>query len=376
MALRECSTLVVVGAAALLGALGLLLTWRRWAGRGPWALLHRALALLLVQTVTLLAVGIGLNARFALFDDWSDVVTAFSPALAGTSGRPAPSAVHGVPATRPDDPAPQPVAGSDGRVWRVVVPGAVSRTTSSALVVLPLGYRSPATLDRTYPVIMALHGWPGTEDQWLTAMPLEQDADAAAGAGRLAPSILVLPDLEVPAGRDTECIDGAAGDPQLETWLSRDLPDYLGRHFRAAAGPSSWSAMGLSMGGWCANMLAMLHPDRFGSAVSFAGYYQLDLGDWRPFATRSPAARRYDLLALERRDPPPVQLWATSSSSDELSAPTTTAMAAIVHGPTTMTTVPQPEPGHRLDVWAGQLPEALDWLGGQVAGFAPTPAAG
>lgn len=361
MGLTDPSTKWVAVAVAVLAAVVVVTWWRRLGRRGVRFVLARAAALLGVQALALVAVFVVVNAQFGLFSGWDD--------LLGTQGVATSTTIRADAAVGA---APVRLDGYDGRVWQVVVPGPRSGTAAQALVVLPSGYGTTPAPAGGYPVLEALHGWPGTTRQWLDAMDLLPSLDAAVAKHQMAESVVVIPSLEVPAGRDTECVDGAAGQPQLETWLSQDVPDWLEGHYAVSRQPASWSTIGLSMGGWCANALAMLHPDRFGNAISFGGYAQLDLGDYKPFAADSAAARRYDLVALARTNPPAVKLWALSSQRDELSWPSTQALAQAVHGATSMTAVVQQHGGHRTSIWAGLVPDALTWLGSNGSGFAPT----
>jgi enterochelin esterase-like enzyme len=347
---------------AVVATVALVVGWRGLARRGFLAVLGRSVALLGVNVSVLTAVFLVVNAQFGLFSDWAD--------LLGTQQVVTTTQASGSATAQASEAAPVRLDGYDGRVWRVQVPGPRSATTAEALVVLPTGYCTTPAPAGGYPVIEAFHGYPGTPEQWLDAMHLMPSMDAAVTAHQLAPSVVVIPTLEVPAGRDTECVDAGDGQPKLDTWLSQDVPDYVEKHYAVSRQPSSWATMGLSMGGWCANAMAMLHPDRFSAAVAFGGYSRLDLGSWRPFSANSPEAKRYDLVALAKQDPPAVRLWGLASKEDTLSWPSTQALASAVHGPTTMTLVTQQQGGHRTSIWAGIVPQALTWLG-SAPGFAP-----
>jgi len=369
------SPVLVWGTGAVAVALAALVVvgWRRLAGRSPLAVLARAGALVSVNVLVLLAVGLVANDQFGFFAGWRDLLgSTGATTTIRTGGAAAADRTRWAPGDRaPGGVVGRQVAGYEGRVWEVQVPGPRSGLTASALLVLPPGYTSAAAAHTTYPVLEAFHGWPGTPGQWLDAMGLLPSVDAAVAQHHLAQPLVVIPALEVPAGRDTECVDGAAGQPQLETWLTQDVPQFLTAHYRVRAGRSAWATTGLSMGGWCANMAAMLHPQQYGAALSFGGYFALDLGRWKPWPAGSPQARRYDLVSLAQHDPPPVALWATSSPTDGLSWPSTRTVASEAGGGLTMTLVAQPHAGHRTSVWAGQLPTALAWLGTTEAGFSP-----
>lgn len=359
----------LTGATALV-VVATVATWRRLARTGPVTVLARCGVLLLVNVLLLSTVVVRVNDEFGFFASWDDLLGGAGATSTTTSaGGPRPT----TPAADGPRTAPVVVPGYGGRVLQVRVPGPRSGVEGTALLVLPADYGTAAAATRHYPVLEALHGYPGTPGQWLDAMDVIHSLDATAAAGRVSEALVVVPDLAQPAGRDTECVDGGPGDPALETWLAQDVPDWVASHYRTAVGPSSWSTMGFSMGGWCASMLSLLHPGRFGAAVSFGGYFTLDLGGWRPWAVDSPQARRYDLLSLVRQYAPDVDLWAMTSPGDGLSWPSTEAAARAAHGGTSVTVVQQQQTGHRTSIWAAQVPAALTWLGATAAGFAPPP---
>nr|WP_246314909.1 alpha/beta hydrolase-fold protein [Kineococcus aurantiacus] len=357
--MSSTTTQAVAVGAAVAATAAVVVSWRALARRGPWAVLARTAALAGVNATVLAAVFLVVNSRFGLYSSWSDLL-GVAPATTTTTTSTTTTSTGVLP-------------GHDGRVVSVEVPGPASGTTGRVLLVLPPGYgRVPAPAGG-YPVIEAFHGWPGTPQQWLDAMGLLPSLDAVVADHQLAEPIVVVPDLEIPAGRDTECVDGRPGEPQLETWLAQDVPAFVQSHYPTRRGADGWATAGLSMGGWCADEVALLHPQRFGAAITFGGYDRLDLGSWRPFTANSPQARRYDLLALAATDPPAVKLWALASRSDALAWPSTSAMAAAAHGPLQVTLVTQQQGGHRTSVWAGFVPQALRWLGANEAGFAPAP---
>jgi hypothetical protein len=76
--------------------------------------------------------------------------------------------------------------------------------------------------------------------------------------GKISDALLVMPTVEVPTGRDTECLNAQAGDSQVETWVTKDVPAWVERTFRVRADRTSWAVVGLSAGIWCAAMAAML----------------------------------------------------------------------------------------------------------------------
>lgn len=203
-------------------------------------------------------------------------------------------------------------------------------------------------------------------------MQLGATLDRLAAADRIRPTLVVAPQLEFPAGVDTECVNGRAGEPQVETWISQDVPAWVGQHLRVVPDRAAWATIGLSAGGWCAGMTAMLHPAQFGAAVVMGGYLRPDFGPfYTPLAAGSPALRRYDLVRLEASTPPPVAVWVETSHADPLSYTSTADFLKAARAPTAVTAVVLQDAGHRMSVWQGLLPQSLTWLGASAQGFAP-----
>jgi pimeloyl-ACP methyl ester carboxylesterase len=116
---------------------------------------------------------------------------------------------------------------------------------------------------------------------WLTvvisALRLGGEVAKQAAAKRMGPALVVSPQMDIPAGVDTECVNGAGGNPQLEIWLAQDVPNWVARTFRVQTDQAAWATIGLSAGGWCAAMVAMLHPAQFAAAIVLGGYFRPSL---------------------------------------------------------------------------------------------------
>jgi hypothetical protein len=82
---------------------------------------------------------------------------------------------------------------------------------------------------------------------------------------------------------------------------------------------------------------------------------------------------RLDLVALARRNPPPVALWLETSHADQTSFASTAALLRATRPPLSVDALVLKHAGHRLDLWQQPLPQALQGLGANVAGFAPSP---
>ena len=137
-------------------------------------------------------------------------------------------------------------------------------------VYLPPGY-DQAT-GTTFPVVYLLHGLGGGDYSWLPRTMMERDtpalADTLIAAGTIQPMILVMPDASTRYGA---CF--YANSPVCGNWdafITTDLVGFVDAHYRTVTGPEGRAVAGMDAGGYGALMLAMAHPDVFGSAYAMS----------------------------------------------------------------------------------------------------------
>ena len=372
--------LTLVAGLAIAAAALTVVFWPRLSAQRPLPVLGRIGALLGLNLLVLATVGLVANDVFGFFADWTDLGGAFAttpPAAHTTQGGETANAaaqtrVLGSALPRPPRHLPPlPKEAAADHVYTFTVSGPVSHVAGKVVVRLPPGYGDPKQAGRRYPVIETFHGYPGRPSQWLTAMALGEVLDEEAALHRMAPTIVLAPQLEIPPGRDTECVD-ASGDA-METWLTTDVPDWAARTLRVRLDRASWATAGLSAGGWCAAMAALLHPARYGSTMIFGGYFRPSFGSgYVPFPPDSPEGRRYDLVDLARRYPPPVAIWMETSHSDKISYTSSTAFLKAVRPPLSVRLLEFAHAGHSILLWAPLVPQAVQWLE-TIGGFRAGP---
>jgi S-formylglutathione hydrolase FrmB len=375
MELTSGGLLVVLGIVAavafVLLVLGFPRTRRRWLG----ALSRGSEALVLSLTVLLFA-GAVLNDQYLFYVSWSDLFGANASVTATHAGGTARQAVEAkakgpglgpvrVPQVLPPLPSP------GQRIQRYTVTGARSHITAEVLVYLPPGYDPKAA--KKYPVIMALHGLPGHPEGYFTGLHIDQTLDALVATHQLAPSVVVIPQINSPSSLDTECVDApTAVGPKDETWLAHDVPAWTVSHFAVQTARTSWATMGFSFGGWCSAMLGIRHPDVFAGSIVLEGYFRPDFSrSYDPITAGSAAARGYDLVRIVRNDPPPVAMWVMASRSDSLSYPTTAEVLRYARPPMSVTSVLLKTGGHRVAIFLPFIRSSLIWLGQALPGFRP-----
>jgi enterochelin esterase-like enzyme len=254
------------------------------------------------------------------------------------------------------------------------VKGPLSGITGVIFVQLPGGYTNPVNAAVRYPVIETFWGIPGDPRLWISKMNLGGVVAQEAAAKRIRPVLIVSPQVEFPAGVDTECVNGSAGNPQVETWLARDVPNWVAHTFRVQTDRTSWATIGASAGGWCAAMATMLHPAQYAAAIVMGGYFRPEFSTfYYPYPSGSQLAARYDLVALSKRNPPPVAFWLETSHMEGSAYSSSAAFLKAAKPPLAVDATVLQHAGHRDTVWQGLLPSSLTWLGANVRGFKAKP---
>lgn len=164
-----------------------------------------------------------------------------------------------------------------GTVLRERLPsGEPDGSTRGVRVWLPPGYDSPEAAERRYPVVYLLHGWPGSDANWLELGHAPEVAESLAAAGSIPEVILVFPSGRGPGllGR-SYWIDSFDGRCRLESWLTGRLVPWVDGRFRTRREPAARALVGLSDGANGAFDLALRHPGLFGAAAGHSGDYVL-----------------------------------------------------------------------------------------------------
>jgi putative tributyrin esterase len=153
------------------------------------------------------------------------------------------------------DTATPPVASAAPRATARTV-----RITSASLgnseyafaVLLPNGYDATS---KRYPVLFLLHGGGQTH----TAFPSRGWFTREAAAREM---IVVLPN----GGRSFFANAAGLAEARYEDLIARDLVEYVDTHYRTLATREGRAIAGISMGGFGSALIALRHPDLFGTA--------------------------------------------------------------------------------------------------------------
>lgn len=243
--------LALLAAGSLVAMLRWSRSWRAWSRRAAWSV-----PVLLV----LLTIGAGVNSYVGYVRSSDDLERLSLLAVGGNTGDDAKAAI---PATTG---AHNP---HDVRIADLSLPEpSLGVPSGRTRVLLPPGYDLPENARRRYPVVYLVHGFPsGGPDDWLGGGGAVQTQQALAHARAAPPMITVAVDATAGSGADWECLNVPRG-PQLETYLSRYVPQQIAAHFRALPDRGNQAVGGMSGGAFCALNLGLRHQEQYSVILS------------------------------------------------------------------------------------------------------------
>ena len=166
-------------------------------------------------------------------------------------------------------------------VFELAVPSPSMNKKVPVVVVLPESYKNGG--EKRYPVIYLLHGHGGNHFTWLRIRP-----DLAKLASRFS-VIFVCPDGFKSSWYWDSPVDKSV---KYETFVSKELVEYIDANYRTNASPKGRAITGLSMGGHGGLWLGFRHQDVYGACGSMSGGV-----DIRPFPRNWGMASRLGTIA-------------------------------------------------------------------------------
>jgi len=301
-----------------------------------------------------------------------------------------PGAVPGIPA----DLVTGPVAGSyvtagslsSARPWSAHPPAGGGRTYSVNLpapwtggltnhatidIYLPPGYDSGTA---RYPVIYEPHQplW-----AWEQGLHISAVLDNLIRTGSIPPEIVVFIGQYGGPYADSECADSWDGKEWFDRFLGSTVPAWADAHLRTIPTAAARSLLGFSAGGYCAAAAITHHPDVFGSALIFSGYFVAGISSsttptaGRPFNDNPALEARVSPVKLVPGIPGPLRarmfLTLSADPANHFYGTQLTTFARVLDANgVAMAILPSPL-GHS---WTGvreQLPEVLEMLAARQA---------
>ncbi|MDO5672335.1 MAG: alpha/beta hydrolase-fold protein [Actinomycetaceae bacterium] len=249
------------------------------------------------------------------------------------------------------------VTGSGGHYLSVTIPGPAAGANYPALIWLPPSYLDNP--DRFYPVVFAIHGIPGDPLNWAKALDTGKLFNTLSGEKKMREAVMVAPNV-FPQNEETECVDAKDGHVKIDTYVSKDVVNWVKTNLRVVNGPQGWATMGISAGGWCASMFSMKHPDVFGSSINMSGYFKPVFGK-KPILPADDTT--YDLGRVAAEQAPPVKLFFFNAQDDLMPMSSWRSFQTKVKAPTSLTSVIVEHGGHSWKLWQENAPMAYEWLG-------------
>lgn len=255
-----------------------------------------------------------------------------------------------------------------GMLVEVAIPGPVSgfNARRAQIYLPPAWVVSP---DLRLPVIVMLHGTPGSPLDWTRSAGADLVSDRWAASHDGVAPILVMPDINGRFFGDSECTDGPKGN--VDTYLSVDVPTWIRSHLHSSVGPRQWAVGGLSEGGLCSINLALRHPQVYSAFLDFAGDAHLSHHGGAktlfsgPDATRAALVRAYDPLLLLAGVDHPNQIsgWFEVGGADRSLVAATRDMHRVAHRRAMDThLVVIPHGRHDFRVWKRSFQDAYQWV--------------
>ncbi|MFB1042829.1 alpha/beta hydrolase [Streptomyces chrestomyceticus] len=353
MSLTGTPFFVVLVIATVLAVLATLLLWGRVRGPHPLRWLARILLIGLCQLTAICVVAVAINNSYGLYASWDDLLGTEQDAIA----------MPGPPVAR--------AKFNDGPngIKDTYFRGAKSQMSGQVMVWTPPQYDDPAYRKTKFPVVMLLHGVPGSPQSWLEQGGLPGDLQQLVDGNAAHPFILAMPVVN-PGSVDTDCSD--TPHRKTATWLATDVTDLISHHFRTAPGPKNWGLLGFSTGGYCAAKLPLQYPKTFGAGVAF----DPDPLTGDPDVLTDPALRqRNSPQWLVRHAKADVGLFLATSAQDPISPPANIErLKKAAEGTRTrVKTLVLPTGGHNYGTWTRMYPAAFGWLSQELR--APEPSA-
>ncbi|MGW1162969.1 alpha/beta hydrolase [Streptomyces sp. NPDC002513] len=345
MALTGTSFFAVLVVAVVVAVIGTIALWSRVRGPKVVRWLMHGVMIGVCQLTAICVVATWINNSYGLYASWSD--------LLGNTNNGNAVAMPGPPISR----ARFNHATQEG-VLDTYFHGRRSALSGQVLVWTPPQYDQAAYRTKRFPVLMLLHGVPGSPQSWLEHGGMPGAFLDLLNQRKVHPFILVMPVVN-PGSVDTDCSD--LPQRKVATWLSSDVPDLIRQKFRTLSGPHGWGVMGYSTGGFCSAKLPLQYPEVFGAGAA------LDpdplTGD-RSVIPDSAERRVNSPTYLVRHARARVSLFLATSRQDRFSPVSAIEefVSASAASPVRVRTLTLPSGGHNYNTWSAEYPAAFGWL--------------
>ncbi|EYT83010.1 MULTISPECIES: alpha/beta hydrolase [unclassified Streptomyces] len=345
MALTGATFFFVLAVATVLAMIGTVAIWAKVRGPRPVRWLVHGAMIAVCQLTAISVVATWINNSYGLYASWAD--------LLGTTSTANADAMPGPPANRAKF-----NHGTRDGVLDTYFRGSRSTLSGQVLVWTPPQYKEPAYSKKRFPVLIMMHGVPGSPQSWLEHGGMPGDFEKLMKQRKTHPFILVMPVID-PGSVDTDCSD--LPDRKVASWLAYDVPELVRHKFRTIKGRSGWGVMGYSTGGYCAAKLPLQYPKIFGAGAAIDPDPLTGDTSVIPDAALRRANTPTDLVVGSTAR---VSLFLATSRQDRVSPPASIEkfLAASAASSVQVRTQLLDSGGHNYHTFAASYPLAFHWL--------------
>ncbi len=345
---------------ATLGALvATVFHWHRVCVHNFRNIFIRVSAIFLIQFLFVASLGVELNKFGNFYSSWSDLLglnndlskVAISPqSLATISANDVMSAKR---------------TPGGSLIFREIITGSASNISNHVYVVASpsiskiLENSVSPQLPTNYQVVELFPGYPGVPETWIGTLHGIETMENLEIAGKIPPTIAIIPSINVVRGLDTECLN-IPGTSQVETWLTTDMRIFAQKFI--GLDDRKWSTFGYSTGGWCAAELAIRHTDIYQHAISLAGYFSPSFSAGVNKRERNVLMGDYDLAKIVKGQATNPDLLIMYSKSDKFSFSSMNKFIAGVGTSIPIKLVEIPHGGHNIKIWQPFVQTGFNWL--------------
>ena len=265
-----------------------------------------------------------------------------------------------------------------GETIEVTIPATISKfNTGQAYVYLPpVWFKNP---EPQLPLIELIAGVPGEPSDWTRAGYADTTSTAFAEQHHGVAPLLVIPDNNGNLTSDSECSNSVFGN--AETYLIKDVPNYMQAEFNAAIGKHAMAVAGLSAGGTCSTILSLRNPQTFSTFASYSGYasptYENDNAQQTIVQLYGGSKANYEahnpVNLLTGHQYPGLAGWFTAGQSDPQPLAASHQLASLARTTGMQVCESSPPGDHSFTFWAAAFRLSLPWLSWRL-GLTPPPA--
>lgn len=342
--------------------------WHKFAHLNWKTIASRFALIITIQCFALASMGVTINRSGEFYSSWSD--------LFGAQGQYQQIALSPAALTQISvkDLLSATKTKGGSLIFRKVIRGAKSGISNVVYVVaspkIAVQLNSPAhAIGSTYQVVELFPGTPGVPQTWIGTLDGITTMENLEIAGRIPPTIAVIPAINVQPGQDTQCMNFVGG-AQVETWVTRDMKTFMQTFL--GVDNRLWSSFGYSTGGWCAAEVAILHQDQYSQGVSLAGYFNPILSFGLSKREKNYLSTQYDLIHFLQHHQRNTKLMIITSIKDRFAYGSAQSFMKLANAQIPIKYVPIPSGGHNIGVWKPFVATGFLWISGSNDISAPT----